>query len=190
MDRWQRSSSRVTEIDFGWWRCNQALLADGRSEAASTVTTSSRGKPEKSTPRGPTWMWVRSSLSRVPLSAARHAPLPSPPPPPGSILCSLPSALVLLCIDNASVHRSGKSFHASSSLLRSSFSFYSTREWWEMLFFFFLMISFYRVSMIFMWYVWREFDGWKIGVEKEISDRGLFVQLTSFRGLNSCWIKT
>lgn len=120
--------------------------------------------------------------------ASRTPSLPSPSP--GSILCSLPSALVLLCIDNASVHRSGKSFHASSSLLRSSFSFYSTREWWEMLFFFFLMISFYRVSMIFMWYVWREFDGWKIGVEKEISDRGLFVQLTSFRGLNSRWIKT
>lgn len=33
MDRWQRSSSRVTEIDFGWWRCNQALsLRTGGSQ--------------------------------------------------------------------------------------------------------------------------------------------------------------
>lgn len=168
--RWQRSSSRVTEIDFGWWRCNSSPC--GRRQP-STVATSSRGKPEKSTPRGPTWMWVRSSLSRVPLSAARSTrpPLPLPLPlPPRSVQrarplfflssSSPPPALLLrVCIDNAV--RIWKKFPRFSLFLLSRF----TREWLEERFF---LCFFELLSGVLMIFVVRVAVRWtKIGVEKK-----------------------
>lgn len=61
--RWHRSSSRVTEIDSvsadatavrGASESERRFSAAGETTAASTVSTSSRGKPEESLRRGPT----------------------------------------------------------------------------------------------------------------------------------------
>lgn len=127
MDRWQRSSSRVTEIEFGWWRCNQALsLRTGGSQYRDDQFPRKTGEIDSARSHMnvsaifPFTSAIIRRASHTPPLLSRSIQIQRP------LFSSLPSAPVPLCIDNASVHRSGKSF---SSLLRSfHFSFSTSRS--------------------------------------------------------------
>lgn len=87
MDRWQRSSSRVTEIDFGWWRCNQALsLRTGGSQYRDDQFPRKTGEIDSARSH----MNVSAIFPFTSAIIRRASALPSPTDPSrSSVLCSL-----------------------------------------------------------------------------------------------------